>query len=336
MAIPEAQLLETHARRAADGRQGAGAGAADGRLIPILLTLAGIALVLVAGWVITSASTERPDARRPRRRRAAVARPPEARQHQVRTDVPTRPVGRARSGWRRALLRGLRAVAADRRLAQGRPRPRGRSTCRRRCSWPEPLGRDTNGYSLLVARHLRRPHLAHDRRDRGHRRPRHRHRHRPARRLVRQGSSTPPSASAPTPILAFPPLILHARDRRRLRQQRAHAGPRRSRSSRSRPTRRLMRAQTLVGAPTRVRPRRRGPWAPTNRRLMWREVLPNAILPVISYSFIVIAVVIVAEGSLSYLGVGVPSPQAELGRHDRRRPAQAEDRPAPRVRARRP
>ena len=32
-----------------------------------------------------------------------------------------------------------------------------------------------------------------------------------------------------------------------------------------------------------------------------------------SYSFLVIAVVIVAEGSLSYLGVGVPPPQPSWG-----------------------
>jgi peptide/nickel transport system permease protein len=36
-------------------------------------------------------------------------------------------------------------------------------------------------------------------------------------------------------------------------------------------------------------------------------------MPVLSYSFIVVAVVIVAEGSLSYLGVGVPSPQPSWG-----------------------
>jgi peptide/nickel transport system permease protein len=51
----------------------------------------------------------------------------------------------------------------------------------------------------------------------------------------------------------------------------------------------------------------------TNRRLMWREVLPNAVIPVLSYSSIVIAAMIVAEGSISYLGFGVPSPTPSWG-----------------------
>jgi peptide/nickel transport system permease protein len=75
---------------------------------------------------------------------------------------------------------------------------------------------------------------------------------------------------------------------------------------------RLMRAQTLS-----IRQRdyvlAARAMGATNRRLMWREVLPNAILPVLSYSFIVIAVTIVAEGSLSFLGYGVPSPRPSWG-----------------------
>jgi peptide/nickel transport system permease protein len=75
---------------------------------------------------------------------------------------------------------------------------------------------------------------------------------------------------------------------------------------------RLMRAQTLA-----IRQREyvqaADAMGASNRRLMWREVLPNAVMPVLSYSFIVVAVVIVAEGSLSYLGVGVPSPQPSWG-----------------------
>ena len=75
---------------------------------------------------------------------------------------------------------------------------------------------------------------------------------------------------------------------------------------------RLMRAQTLA-----VREREYVQAAEamgaSNARLMWREVLPNAILPVVSYSFIIVAVVIVAEGSLSFIGVGVPSPQPSWG-----------------------
>lgn len=48
-------------------------------------------------------------------------------------------------------------------------------------------------------------------------------------------------------------------------------------------------------------------------RIMLREILPNAVLPVASYSFLVVAVVIVAEASLSYLGVGIPPPTPTWG-----------------------
>jgi peptide/nickel transport system permease protein len=75
---------------------------------------------------------------------------------------------------------------------------------------------------------------------------------------------------------------------------------------------RLMRAQTLAIRQREFVLAARAMGA-SNSRLMWREVLPNALIPVVSYSFIVIAVTIVAEGSLSYLGVGVPSPKPSWG-----------------------
>jgi peptide/nickel transport system permease protein len=75
---------------------------------------------------------------------------------------------------------------------------------------------------------------------------------------------------------------------------------------------RLMRAQTLAVRQREFVLAARAMGA-SNRRLMWKEVLPNALLPVVSYSFIVLAAVIVAEGTLSYLGVGVPSPQPSWG-----------------------
>lgn len=75
---------------------------------------------------------------------------------------------------------------------------------------------------------------------------------------------------------------------------------------------RLMRAQTLA-----VREREFVLAAQAvgakDWRLMVREILPNAALPVASYSFVVVAVVIVAEASLSYLGVGVPPPEPTWG-----------------------
>jgi peptide/nickel transport system permease protein len=50
------------------------------------------------------------------------------------------------------------------------------------------------------------------------------------------------------------------------------------------------------------------------RRILFREILPNVALPLIAYTFIVVALVIVAEGSLSYLGVGIQPPHASWGR----------------------
>jgi peptide/nickel transport system permease protein len=51
----------------------------------------------------------------------------------------------------------------------------------------------------------------------------------------------------------------------------------------------------------------------TRWRVIFREIFPNAILPVASYSFISAAIVIVAEGSLAYLGVGVKPPTPSWG-----------------------
>lgn len=48
-------------------------------------------------------------------------------------------------------------------------------------------------------------------------------------------------------------------------------------------------------------------------RILLRELLPNVVPPVSSYAFIMIATVIVAEGSLSFLGLGIPPPQPSWG-----------------------
>ena len=48
-------------------------------------------------------------------------------------------------------------------------------------------------------------------------------------------------------------------------------------------------------------------------RLLFRHILPNVALPVAAYAFLIIAVVIVAEGSLSFLGLGVSSPSVSWG-----------------------
>ena len=52
----------------------------------------------------------------------------------------------------------------------------------------------------------------------------------------------------------------------------------------------------------------------TRRRILFRELFPNAVTPVLAYVFTVMALVIVAEGSLSYLGVGIQPPTPTWGR----------------------
>lgn len=49
------------------------------------------------------------------------------------------------------------------------------------------------------------------------------------------------------------------------------------------------------------------------RRVMVRELLPNVAIPLLSYGFIVIAMLIVAEASLSFLGLGLPQPSPTWG-----------------------
>ena len=48
-------------------------------------------------------------------------------------------------------------------------------------------------------------------------------------------------------------------------------------------------------------------------RIITREIIPNVALPVMSVSFLSMASLIVAEGSLSFLGVGIPGPTPALG-----------------------
>ena len=51
-----------------------------------------------------------------------------------------------------------------------------------------------------------------------------------------------------------------------------------------------------------------GPW-----RIMFIDILPNIVAPIIVYASLLIPVTIVIEASLSYLGVGVPPPTADWG-----------------------
>ena len=51
----------------------------------------------------------------------------------------------------------------------------------------------------------------------------------------------------------------------------------------------------------------------TSRRIIVKEIVPNVALPVMSVSFLSMASLMVAEGSLSFLGVGIPGPTPSLG-----------------------
>ncbi|MGW5381256.1 ABC transporter permease [Nocardia sp. NPDC003963] len=48
-------------------------------------------------------------------------------------------------------------------------------------------------------------------------------------------------------------------------------------------------------------------------RILIREILPNVALPVFSFAIVVAASLVVAEGSLSFLGLGVPPPAPSWG-----------------------
>ncbi len=56
-----------------------------------------------------------------------------------------------------------------------------------------------------------------------------------------------------------------------------------------------------------------------NRRIIFREVLPNLIAPIIVYSTLVIPLNILFEAALSFLGVGIQPPNASWGADDLRR-----------------
>lgn len=51
----------------------------------------------------------------------------------------------------------------------------------------------------------------------------------------------------------------------------------------------------------------------TKRRIIWRELVPNVLPPVLSMAVVVVSVLIVAEASLSFLGLGIKPPQATWG-----------------------
>src|SRR5579859_2407085 len=51
----------------------------------------------------------------------------------------------------------------------------------------------------------------------------------------------------------------------------------------------------------------------SHARILLRELLPNVMLPLLAFFLLGVAVIIVAEGALSFLGLGVPPPIASWG-----------------------
>lgn len=50
-----------------------------------------------------------------------------------------------------------------------------------------------------------------------------------------------------------------------------------------------------------------------DRYIVFRELLPNLYPPVLAYALLLVAIAVVAEASLSFLGLSVPAPQPSLG-----------------------
>ena len=69
----------------------------------------------------------------------------------------------------------------------------------------------------------------------------------------------------------------------------------------------------------------------THSRILIRELLPNVALPLLAFFLLGVAVTIVVEGALSFLGLGVPPPTRELGQHDRRGPREPRHRAVARL-----
>jgi peptide/nickel transport system permease protein len=51
----------------------------------------------------------------------------------------------------------------------------------------------------------------------------------------------------------------------------------------------------------------------THARILLRELLPNVLLPLVAFFLLAVAVTIVVEGALSFLGLGVPPPMPSWG-----------------------
>jgi peptide/nickel transport system permease protein len=50
-----------------------------------------------------------------------------------------------------------------------------------------------------------------------------------------------------------------------------------------------------------------------NRHIIIKDIVPGVIRPILAFAFVIVAAVIVAEASLSFLGLGIPRPEPTLG-----------------------
>ncbi len=75
---------------------------------------------------------------------------------------------------------------------------------------------------------------------------------------------------------------------------------------------RVARSSTLLFANREFVTAARGMGA-SSWRILRREILPNVVVPILAYATVLVAVAIVAEGSLSFLGLGVPPPASSWG-----------------------
>ena len=73
----------------------------------------------------------------------------------------------------------------------------------------------------------------------------------------------------------------------------------------------------------------------TEPRILVRELLPNVVLPLMAFFLLAVAVTIVVEGALSFLGLGVPPPAPSWGGMIGEGRESLGDRPAHRLSARR-
>jgi len=75
---------------------------------------------------------------------------------------------------------------------------------------------------------------------------------------------------------------------------------------------RIARASTMVQAEREYVTAAQAQGAST-LRILWREIMPNIVLPQLAYTLSFMAIIIMIEGSLSFLGVGVPPPTPTWG-----------------------